>query len=67
MSTRPQIDDPQGVQDPRATSILRTMKTIIDAVTGRKQSQGPITTLGPNATLPGVINKVNEIIGRLNQ
>lgn len=67
MSVRPQIDDPQGVQDPRVTSILRTIKTIIDAMTGRKQNQGPIVTLGPDATLAGVINKVNEVIGRLNQ
>ena len=65
MSNRTQIDDPQGVQDQKATSVLRAMKSIIDAITGRKQGTAPITTLGPNATLPGVINKVNEIINRL--
>lgn len=65
MSVRPQIDDPQGVKDPRAVSILRSMKSIIDAVTGRVQGQKQIQTLGPNATLAGVINKVNEIIARL--
>lgn len=65
MSLRPQIPDPVGVQDQRAVSILSTMKTIIDAITGRARSQQVIKTLGPTATLSGVINKVNEIINRL--
>jgi hypothetical protein len=67
VSIRPQIDDPQGVQDPRAQSILRTVKQIVDRITGRGQGQAEIKTLGADATLSGVINKVNEIVNRLQQ
>ena len=65
MSVRPQIDDPQGVEDPRATSILRTMKSIIDSITGRRQGQNIIALLDPAANINGIISKVNELIRRL--
>lgn len=67
MSLRTQIEDPTGVEDKRAMAILRTMKAIIDAITGRSPKSLPITKLGPDATLAGTINKVNEIISRLEQ
>ncbi len=65
MAARPQIDDPQGIQDKRATSILRSIKSVIDSITGRMQGEPPIKTLGVDANIYGVIDKVNEVIERL--
>lgn len=65
MTIRQQIPDAQGVQDPTVARILQPMKTIIDAATGRQPTLKPIVTLGANATLSGVINKLNEVINRL--
>jgi len=67
MSIRPSIEDPQGVLDIKAKSVLKSMKSILDIITGRAPGNAPIKTLGPDATLAGVINKVNEIIGRLQK
>ena len=64
---RPSIEDPQAVTDPKAKSVLKSVKSVIDLITGRAPGNAPIVTLGPNATLAGVINKVNEIIGRLQK
>jgi hypothetical protein len=62
---RPQIDDPQGLQDAKATSILRVMKAIIDSITGRRQGQHVIKELDPTANINGIIQKINEVIRRL--
>ena len=60
---RQQIRAVLGVQDPQAAQILSEMKTVVETVTGRNQAQ--IKTLGADATLAGVINKVNELINRM--
>ena len=67
MSMRTQIEDPAGVKDARTMAILRTMKSIIDDITGRSPKSLPIKMLGADATLAGVINKVNEIVNRLQK
>lgn len=67
MSIKNQIPDIQGLVDPKAAEILRSVKTIIDTATGRGLSKKPIVKLGPDATLAGVINKVNEVIKRLQE
>lgn len=64
---RTQIEDPQGVSDPKAAAALRSIKLIVDDMTGRSRCQAEIKALGPTATLAGVINKVNEIIERLQK
>jgi hypothetical protein len=65
MTTRRQIPEIAGVQDQKTIVILREMKGIIEDMTGR--SKTPIVLLGANSTLAGVINKVNEIIARLQE
>lgn len=65
MAIRPQIPVIEGVQDDRVTTILGPMKMIVEMITGRTPNRPNIKTLGPDATLAGVINKVNEIINRL--
>jgi hypothetical protein len=67
MSIRPSIEDPEAVQDSAAKKVLKSVKAIVDVITGRAPGNAPIKTLGPNATLAGVINKVNEVIGRLQK
>lgn len=62
---RQQIEDPQGVRDPAAAKVLRQLKTIVETITGRRTGQAEIKALGPDATLAGVINKLNEVITRL--
>lgn len=65
MRARPQIPAIENVQDNQVTRILVPVKLILERMTGRAASANPIKTLGPDATLAGVINKVNEIIARL--
>ena len=65
MSIKRQIPEIEGIQDKKATDVLRAQKAIIEGVTGRLPGVLPIVTLGASATLSGVINKVNEIIKRL--
>lgn len=65
MTIRRQIPEIEGLQDQKTAVILREVKGIIEDMTGR--SKTPIVTLGPNATLAGLINKVNEIITRLQE
>jgi hypothetical protein len=65
MNVRPQIPAIQGVKDPQVAGILGAMKSIIDRVTGRTPNTPQIATLGQDAGLTGVINKVNEIVNRL--
>ena len=65
MSTRPQIDDPQGVKDPRAVTILRSIKQVIDSITGRAQGVPTIPTVAVNANLYGVIYVLNLVVNRI--
>ena len=60
---RSTIPTVEGVRDEPTSKILSSVKSIIESITGRNQAQ--IKTLGADATLSGVINKVNEIIERL--
>jgi len=66
MSVRPQIEDPTGVSDPKAVSVFRSIKAILDAITGRRQGQQIITQLAASANINGIISKVNEVIRRLH-
>ena len=63
MDIRQQIPETQGVVDPKAKSILTAIRSIINSMSGRSTKQ--IKKLGADATLAGVINKVNEIIDAL--
>jgi len=65
MSIQPQIPDPAGVKDERAVSILRTIKSVIDAITGRAPNKPQIKSLAADANTYGIINKINEIISQL--
>ena len=65
MSVRAQIPAIEGVQDAAVIKVLTPMKAILEQTTGRLPNTDPIVTLGANATLAGVINKINEIINRL--
>jgi hypothetical protein len=65
MAIKRQIAEVQGVQDEKAANILRDLKAVVDETTGRSPKKIPIKLLGAAATLPGVINKINEIINRL--
>jgi len=65
MSLRPQIPEIEGVKDQAAIKVLGPIKTILEMITGRTPNRPNIKKLGPDATLAGVINKVNEIIERL--
>lgn len=61
----PSIPSIEGVEDKRVVEILTPLKTVVEMVTGRTPNRKKIVKLGPTATLGGVINKVNEIIDRL--
>ena len=63
MDIRQQIPEIQGVQDPKVKTILTAIRSIINNMSGRSTKQ--IQKLGADATLAGVINKVNEIIDAL--
>lgn len=65
MSVRTQIPAVEGVKDNRVTTILNALKTVVETITGRTPHRPQIKSLGPDATLDGVINKVNEVIARL--
>lgn len=65
MSVRPQIPEIEGIKDAAAIKVLGPIKTILEMITGRTPNRPQIKKLGPDATLAGVINKVNEIIERL--
>ena len=55
----------QGVQDQQVARILQALKSVVETHTGHNPKLGRIRTLGPDADLDGVINKVNEIINML--
>ena len=65
MSLRPQIPEIEGVKDQAAIKVLGPIKSILEMITGRTPNRPQIKKLGPDATLAGVINKVNELIDRL--
>lgn len=65
MSVRPQIPAVEGVQDKQVAGILGPMKMILESITGRLPNRTQITALNPATTFSGIVNKVNEIIGRL--
>jgi hypothetical protein len=65
MDIRQQIPEVQGITDVKAKSVLNAIRSIINNITGR--STKPIRRLGADATLSGVINKVNEIIDALQE
>lgn len=55
----------EGLQDPRAAAILSVMKATLDDLRGASAQNGPVVKLGPNAAFSGVINKINELIDRV--
>lgn len=65
MSIRNQIPAVEGIKDDSVVKILTPMKSMLESMTGRLPNNAPIKTLGANATLAGCINKINEIINRL--
>ena len=65
MDIRQQIPEVQGVEDKKTIEILVALRSVVNAITGRSTKQ--ITKLGADATLAGVINKVNEIIVALQE
>lgn len=65
MSVRQQIPAVDGVADKKTAEIIAALKEVVEIATGRSPKKMPITKLGGSATLAGVINKVNEIIDRL--
>lgn len=65
MSVRAQIPAVEGVKDDRVATILGAIKAAIENITGRTPHRPQIKQLGPNVSLGGTINKVNEVIRRL--
>lgn len=64
---RTHIGSIEGIGDTTVSARLREIKTIIDMITGRTPNRPQIKSLGPDATLAGVINKVNELIDQLQK
>lgn len=65
MSIGPTIPDIQGIKDTQVVRILAPLKQIVENITGRTPHRKQIVKLGPDATLAGVITKLNEVIDRL--
>lgn len=55
----------EGIKDKQVTRILTPMKQIIDDLIGHNPNKKRITKLGPDSGLNGVINKINELIDRI--
>lgn len=60
---KPSIPSIPG-KDKEMASVLRPIKENIESITG--VFGGKMSGLNQDATLPDVINKINEIIDRLN-
>lgn len=45
---------------------MAAVKENIEIITGARAGSAQITSLGTTATVPEIIAKINEIIGRLN-
>ena len=65
MSVRPTIIDIQNVRDPATANALKSMKSAIEMITGRGHGAKPIVTLGEDANFYGIVQKINELIKRL--
>jgi hypothetical protein len=65
MSQGIMIPSVQGVQDPQVARLLTAMKAAIETHTGHNIRKPRIQKLGATADLAGVINKINEIVARL--
>lgn len=65
MTIKASIPAVEGVQDQQAVRILSSLKLVLETITGRRVNVAPISKLGPDATTAGIINKVNELIDRL--
>lgn len=61
---KPAIPAVSGVQDNQVAALLRPMKENLEILTG--QRGGSLTSLDSSATLSQVIDKLNEVIDRLN-
>lgn len=59
---KPAIPSPAGME---AERVLRPMKEILDQITGARS--GELTQLTAAATTADIINKLNEIVQRLNR
>lgn len=59
---KPAIPSPIGLD---AERVLRPMKEILEDITG--QRSGELARLQTTASTVDIINKVNEIVGRLNK
>jgi len=59
---KPAIPSPAGME---AERVLRPMKEILEEITGQRSVE--LARLSSDATLADTINKVNEIIARLNR
>lgn len=60
---KPNIPTLDGVADQATRTVLDALKQNVEHMTGRRASR--ITALPPGATLGNVINKLNEVIDRL--
>lgn len=65
MKIRATIPAVEGIQDPQVMRVLIPMKQIIDQLIGHTPHSSQIKTLGADANLYGVIDKVNDIIALL--
>ena len=61
---KPAIPSVMSVTDQKVAALLRPMKENIEILTG--QRGGSLTKLDTSATLSQVIDKLNEVIDRLN-
>lgn len=61
---KPSIPALQGVKDPALMRVLTPMKENIELLTGVRQ--GTLQKLPENADTTAIINKINEIIERVN-
>lgn len=57
------IPDTAGIADPATVAVLDAVVDNIEQITGRRGTR--ITKLGATATTSGIIQKINEIIDRL--
>jgi hypothetical protein len=65
MSIRPSIPEVQNVKDPAAKEVLQSLKNAVEMITGRGYGQKTITALGQDTNYYGIVQKINEIIYRL--
>ena len=66
MSRRVAIPSVEGVQDPKTARILAAMKERIERSGRERVGMVLLGELGPAATTNDIINKINEIVQRMN-